>query len=95
MDVAKMSGSAAAIALGYRKLEPEVKLAGVVLNNVGSPSHLRWVSEAVEKRAGVPVLGYLPKKDEICLPERQGIAVCWLGQLPPPFPAGVHVGSGR
>ncbi|MFW0860095.1 MAG: AAA family ATPase, partial [Dehalococcoidia bacterium] len=44
MDVAKMSGSAAAIALGYRQLDPEVNLAGVILNNVGSSSHLRWVT---------------------------------------------------
>jgi cobyrinic acid a,c-diamide synthase len=70
MNVAKMSGSAAAIALGYRQLDPELNLAGVILNNVGSSSHLRWVTEAVEKKAGVSVLGYLPKKAEMCLPER-------------------------
>jgi len=70
MDVAKMSGSAAAIALGYRQLDPELNLAGVILNNVGSPSHLHWVIEAVEKKAGIPVLGYLPKKAEMRLPER-------------------------
>lgn len=70
IDVAKMSGSAAAIALGYRRLDPEVNLAGVILNNIASPSHLRWVTEAVEKRAGVPVYGYLPKNAEISIPER-------------------------
>ena len=70
MNVAKMSGSAAAIALGYRQLDPEVNLAGVILNNIGSSSHLRWVTEAVEKKSGVSVLGYLPKKTDICLPER-------------------------
>jgi cobyrinic acid a,c-diamide synthase len=70
IDVAKMSGSAAAIALGYRQLDPEVNLSGVILNNVGSPSHLHWVTEAVEKKAGTPVLGYLPKNVEISIPER-------------------------
>ena len=70
MDVAKMSGSAAAIALGYHQLDPEVNLGGVILNNVGSSNHLRWVTEAVEKKAGVPVFGYLPKKAEVRLPER-------------------------
>jgi cobyrinic acid a,c-diamide synthase len=70
MDVAKMSGSAAAIALGYRRLDPEVKLAGIILNHVGSPTHLRWVTEAVEGKAGVPVFGYLLEKAEIGLPER-------------------------
>jgi len=70
MNVAKMSGSAAAIALGYRQLDPDLNLVGVILNNVGSSSHLRWVTEAVEKKSGVSVLGYLPKKDEMRLPER-------------------------
>ncbi|MDY6911906.1 MAG: cobyrinate a,c-diamide synthase, partial [Chloroflexota bacterium] len=70
IDVAKMSGSAAAIALGYRRLDPEVNLAGVILNNVGSPSHLRWATEAVEERAGISVVGHLPKNAEIKLPER-------------------------
>ena len=70
MDVAKMSGSAAAIALGYRQLDPEVNLAGVILNNVGSPSHLPWVTEAVQRKAGVPVFGYLPKNAKISIPER-------------------------
>ena len=70
MDVAKMSGSAAAVALGYRQLDPEVNLAGVILNNVGSPRHRQWVTEAIEKRAGVPVLGALPKNADLRLPER-------------------------
>lgn len=70
IDVEKMSGSAAAISLGYRSLDPELDLAGVILNSVGSPSHLRWTTEAVEKRAKLPVLGYLPKGAELVIPER-------------------------
>jgi len=70
INVAKMSGSAAAMALGYRQLDPEVKLAGVILNNIGSPKHLRWATEAVEKKAGLPVFGYLPKNAKISVPER-------------------------
>ena len=70
VDVEKISGSAAAISMGYRALDPELNLAGVILNGVGSPSHLRSATEAVEKRANLPVLGYLPKKAELVLPER-------------------------
>jgi cobyrinic acid a,c-diamide synthase len=70
MNVAKMSGSAAAVALGYRQLDPELNLVGVILNNIGSSNHLRWVTEAVEKKSGVSVLGYIPKKAEMRLPER-------------------------
>ena len=70
LDVAKMSASAAAIVLGFRRLDPALNIIGVILNQVGSPSHLRSVTEPVEKSAGVPVLGYLPKEAKISLPER-------------------------
>ncbi len=70
VDVARMSGSAAAIVLGYHQLDPEVNLAGVILNNIGSPNHLRWVTEAIEGKTGIPVLGYLPSKTKLHLQER-------------------------
>ncbi|MBI4187488.1 MAG: cobyrinate a,c-diamide synthase [Chloroflexi bacterium] len=70
VDVARMSESAAAVALGYRQLDPEIKISGVILNRVGSASHLRSTKEAVERKAGVPVLGYLPKHASVALPER-------------------------
>ena len=70
IDVAKMSGSAAAVALGYRHLDPELNLAGVILNNVATPHHLRWTKEAIESRVGVPVIGYIPKNTSLTLPER-------------------------
>ncbi|MDY6834855.1 MAG: cobyrinate a,c-diamide synthase [Chloroflexota bacterium] len=70
IDVAKMSGSAAAVALGYRDLEPNLNIVGVILNNVGSDNHLRWASEAIVKRVGLPVLGCLHKQAEVALPER-------------------------
>lgn len=70
IDAARISGSAAAIALGYRKLDPGLDLAGVVLNNLGGPKHLRWTAEAVERRAGIRVFGHLPRKEELRLPER-------------------------
>ncbi len=70
VNVAGMSESAAAIALGYRQLDRAVDIAGVILNQVASPSHLRLVTEAIEKRAAVPVVGYLPQKAKLSLPER-------------------------
>jgi len=70
IDAGKMSQSAAALVLGYRQLDPTVNMVGVIANKVGSPNHLRLVTEAVEKRAGLPLLGYLPKKAGLTLPER-------------------------
>ena len=42
IDVARMSQSAAAIAMGYRHLDTELTIAGVILNRVGSARHLRF-----------------------------------------------------
>jgi cobyrinic acid a,c-diamide synthase len=70
VDAARMSASAAAVVLGYRDLDPEVNLAGVIVNNVGSENHRRWVSEAIIQGTGLPVLGCLPREEGITLPER-------------------------
>jgi len=69
LDVRKMARSAGAMALGYRLFDPQLEVAGVICNNVGSPRHARGVSEAVES-AGLPVLGCLPRCPELHIPER-------------------------
>lgn len=70
IDAGKLSQSAAALVLGYRQLDPTVNIVGVIANKVGSPNHLRLITEAVEKKAGLPLLGYLPQKAGLNLPER-------------------------
>ncbi len=70
LDVGKTSRSAAAQVLGYQAFDPELSLAGVIINQVGSERHMRWVKEAIEERVGVPVVGYLPKRAEVEIPER-------------------------
>lgn len=70
VDADKTSRSAGAIVLGYQKFDPSLPLAGVVLNHIGSPNHLRWATEAIEHEAGVRVLGYLPKSADLTLPAR-------------------------
>src|SRR6266851_8812918 len=52
VDVARMSGTAAAIVLGCQRMQPGVQLAGVVLNRVGSEGHLRGTAEAIESATG-------------------------------------------
>lgn len=70
VDVAGTFRSAAAVVLGCRALDPRLNVAGVVLNYVGSETHYRWTKEAIESATGVPVLGYLPRRDELALPSR-------------------------
>lgn len=69
MDVACLARSAGAVALGYRDFDPDLQLAGIVLNNVGSKQHAFWVREAIES-VGIPVLGYLHRDSALHLPHR-------------------------
>src|SRR3990172_9006168 len=70
INVGKMAQSAAAVAFGYSRLDTQVNVAGVIANNVGSPGHLTMVRKAIETRAGIPVVGHMPKRDDLRLPER-------------------------
>ncbi|MBI2266144.1 MAG: cobyrinate a,c-diamide synthase [Armatimonadetes bacterium] len=70
LDVSKMARSAAALALGYSRFDPKVRIAGVIVNRVGTPAHLRMVTEAIEREAGLPVVGHLPRREGLELPER-------------------------
>ncbi len=71
LDVTKMTRTSAAIVLGVKTLDPDVQLAGVVLNRVGGKRHKRVVTESIEEFAGVPVLGAIPKiKDHQLIPGR-------------------------
>ncbi|UOF89794.1 cobyrinate a,c-diamide synthase [Fodinisporobacter ferrooxydans] len=70
VNVASQARSAAATVLGFQKLDPHVPIAGVLVNRVGSVGHYQIVKAAIEKECGVPVLGYLPKRMDIDIPER-------------------------
>ena len=70
MDVGSTCRSAAAVALGFSRLDPRVRVAGFILNRIGSQKHYQWTREAVEGETGLPVLGYLPKDAELHIPER-------------------------
>jgi cobyrinic acid a,c-diamide synthase len=70
VDVGGMSRSAAALVQGYARFDPDVRVAGVVLNHVGGPRHYQLVKTAIEEQAGVAVWGYLPWDEGLVLPER-------------------------
>jgi cobyrinic acid a,c-diamide synthase len=65
LDVASTVQTAAALALGFKAMDPRVGIAGVILNRVADDAHARWVEEAVWKEAKVPVLGWLPMLPEL------------------------------
>ncbi|WP_035365867.1 cobyrinate a,c-diamide synthase [Pseudodonghicola xiamenensis] len=69
IDVSGQAQSAAATALGFARLRPDVTLAGVVLNRVASPRHEALVRVGMAA-AGLPVLGALPRQAAVEVPER-------------------------
>jgi cobyrinic acid a,c-diamide synthase len=69
VDVSAQAQSAAAVVRGFIGHEPDVHIAGVVLNRVGSERHRALVCEAMA-RLGVAVFGALPREQSIVLPER-------------------------
>jgi cobyrinic acid a,c-diamide synthase len=70
VDVGGMSRSAAALVQGYARFDPDLHVAGVILNRVGGPRHYQLVKTAIEEQAGVPVWGYLAWNDGLVLSER-------------------------
>jgi cobyrinic acid a,c-diamide synthase len=69
IDCSRLSGSVAAIAHGYRSFDPIVKIAGLVLNRVGSDRHLQLLKDALEPLQ-IPILGVLRRQDNITIPDR-------------------------
>ncbi|MHB1786135.1 MAG: cobyrinate a,c-diamide synthase [Acidimicrobiales bacterium] len=62
VDAAKMSTSVAALVGGFAHFDPDVNVAGVILNRVGSDTHEAMLRGALDP-LGLPVLGVL-RRDE-------------------------------
>jgi cobyrinic acid a,c-diamide synthase len=69
VDCSRMSHSVAALVHGYRSFDPQIQLAGVVLNRVGSDRHLQLLTSALDN-IQVPILGVLRRQDRITIPDR-------------------------
>jgi len=61
IDATKITRTAAALVLGCQRLDPDVWLAGVILNQVAGARHESVIREAVESVCGVPVVGAIPR----------------------------------
>lgn len=70
IDGSKMATSAAAMVLGYKSLDPEVHIGGVIVNNLSSQSHFEIIKASIEKYTTIKVLGYVPKNLEFSMPSR-------------------------
>jgi cobyrinic acid a,c-diamide synthase len=69
IDASGQAQSAAAVVKGCATYDERVRIAGVIVNRVGSERHRKLGGEAIEA-LGIPVVGALPRSDAIALPER-------------------------
>lgn len=69
IDTSGQAQSAAAVALGFARLEPALPFAGVILNRVASPRHERLLRAAFDD-LDMPVFGCLPRRKDLALAER-------------------------
>ena len=69
VDGRGQSQSIAAVLHGFSTLERGVRVVGVILNRVGSPRHEQVLAQACES-VGMPVLGSLPRLEELAVPTR-------------------------
>lgn len=69
IDPKGQAQTAGAIAMGIAAYAPDVSIAGVILNRLASGRHEALVRAGMEK-AGIAVLGAIPRHAPITLPER-------------------------
>ncbi|MFA4824201.1 MAG: Ni-sirohydrochlorin a,c-diamide synthase [Methanoregula sp.] len=62
--------SAAALVKGFQAFDPKIRIVGVILNNVKGGSHKAKAVTAIEHYCGVPVIGAIPRMDEMQLTMR-------------------------
>ena len=69
VDCAAVARSVGAIVHGFSRFDDTVRVAAVILNNVGSPRHEAEARHGVAE-TGVPVLGVIPRLPEVVVPSR-------------------------
>ncbi|MEW6518170.1 MAG: cobyrinate a,c-diamide synthase [Thermodesulfobacteriota bacterium] len=70
VDGAACGESIAALVHGFTTFDPEVNIAGVIFNRVGSDGHYRLLKESVAAHCRPVVLGAVPRHDDFVVPCR-------------------------
>lgn len=70
LDVAGMTRTAAAVLEGMIDFDPEVEVAGVILNRLGSQRHAEMVIRGLSPRLRPLVVGAIPREADLEIPER-------------------------
>ncbi|MEM3094786.1 MAG: cobyrinate a,c-diamide synthase [Nitrososphaera sp.] len=78
VDAAKSARSIAAIILGFLQFDKNLRIAGIILNNVAGERHAGYITDALAGKIKAPVVGIVRRNSEIRMEERH------LGLVPAP-----------
>ena len=70
VNARSITRSAAAIVRGFMDFDPDVRIKGVILNNIGGESHRQKAVAAIEHHCEIPVVGAIPRTEEMHLTMR-------------------------
>lgn len=70
MNSKSLVKSAAAVVLGFKTLDPDVRIEGVILNKVKGKRHYLKAKEAVETLTNTKVIGAIPRNPDLEVKER-------------------------
>jgi cobyrinic acid a,c-diamide synthase len=70
VNTSRMTSSIAAMVMGYQHFQPETNIAGVLLNYVSGTRHESKLRNAVEQYCGIPVVGSIPRDQDLRIVER-------------------------
>ncbi len=70
VDVSMSTRTVAALVLGCQKFDPELNIAGVILNRVAGPRQEAIIRDSINRYCGIPVVGSISKLKNIYFPER-------------------------
>jgi len=70
VDASSSAGSVAALVHGFQTFDPELRIAGVVLNRVSNHSHAQLLVQALRSRYPVLPVGWIPLDERLRLKER-------------------------
>jgi cobyrinic acid a,c-diamide synthase len=100
IDVTGMTRGIAPLLSGYIAFDPEVQIAGVVLNRVAGPRQEHKLRAAIDRYTDLTVLGAIPRSEELHIEERHlGLvtsaehdqADIWLGSVAKTVDAAVDI----
>lgn len=70
VNASRITTSIAAMVKGYQQFDPDIHIAGIILNYVSGKRHEAKLRTAIEQHCKIPVVGSIPRDVALNIPER-------------------------